>query len=666
MFYKYPFTKQENIKDCAPASLSMIVKYYKGYTSMEKLRNLMMTDRTGTSAYNLIEAAKTLGFNAKGIKITLNDTKKIILPAIAHIIIDNSYTHFVVIYKIDYKNKKILIADPMDKIKKISFSEFEKLWTNVLIVLYPKEKLKIEKKSNFNLFIFKIFKKFKKDYFIITLFSIIIMILTIIISYYFQIMIENMYFNKLIIIFLSFSYLILIKQLIDLFRNKILIKLKNKIDFLLTTSTIKQVIELPYQYYKNRSTGDVISRINDLEDIKSFLNNIILILIEFPLAMILLIILYFTNKWFFIISFITIISYILLSIIFKRKIQNNLETYKKSKSTYMTKLVESIQGFETIKGINIENNIINKLNGEYNYLLINEKKISNLYNIESIIKQFISDISKISIIYIGILNINKTLTLGMLLTYDALISYFLEPIKNIIDLDFSYKNALHSYERIDEIFINYKKNQNIIKKGNIDINNLTFTYNDKEILKNVNLNIKQGEKIIIHGKNGSGKSTLLKLIKKYYPNDIKIDKQNYTKENILYLSQNEILFTDSLLNNLILNRNIDKQNISGAIEICHLNEVLTDLGLYMLIEENGFNLSGGEKQRIVLARSILSKFDVLLIDEALNQIDINLERDILTKLFKVYKDKTIIVVSHRYNNDDLYDRLIKVENGRIE
>ena len=146
MFYKYPFSRQETIKDCAPASLQMIIKYYNGYTSIERLRNLMKTDKNGTNAYNLIEAAKTLGFEAYGIKTKLEQLNKdnLILPAIAHVVINNSYTHFVVIYDIDYKKKKIIIGDPASKIYKTSFEEFDKIFSGVLIVFEKLEDSKVE------------------------------------------------------------------------------------------------------------------------------------------------------------------------------------------------------------------------------------------------------------------------------------------------------------------------------------------------------------------------------------------------------------------------------------------------------------------------------------------------------------------------------------------
>ena len=676
MFYKYPFTHQETIKDCAPASLQMIIKYYNGYTSIERLRNLMKTDKNGTNAYNLIEAAKNLGFEAYGVKTKLEQLNKnnLILPAIAHVVINNSYCHFVVIYDIDYKKGKITIGDPASKIYKTTLEEFNKIFSGILIILYPIEKINFEKKSNIFELIFKILRSNKKEYFNIVLLSFLVLLFTVIISSYFQILIDNIYHKTILIqIFILFIALTLIKSLTSLFRNEMMLILKQKIDFSLTLGVVKQIINLPYQYYKTRSTGDVISRIGDLENIKQVLNNTILIFfIEIPFALLALIILFIYNKLLFLISFVNILLYLLLARIFRKKFNFLISNCQNKKANVTTCMVESVQGFETIKGLNINDNIINNLELKYSKYLEKTYELESNYNIQEFFKDNVNEIGFLTTIFAGIFLIRENiLTLGMLITLNTLISYFLEPIKNIVNYDYSFKEANSSYNRISELFHDNKNKPLINSIGNIKISNLSFTYNNKNNnLKNVNLEIKKGNKILLIGKSGSGKSTLLKLIKKYYESNSNISIANnteYSNTNIAYIAQNEILFTDSLVNNLKLNRNIDLDDINSVITLCCIDNIIKNnsLGLNMLIEENGFNLSGGEKQRIILARTLLNNFDILLIDEGLNQVDINLERKILKNLFKKYINKTIIIVSHRYNNMDLFDRVIEMSDGTI-
>ena len=134
------------------------------------------------------------------------------------------------------------------------------------------------------------------------------------------------------------------------------------------------------------------------------------------------------------------------------------------------------------------------------------------------------------------------------------------------------------------------------------------------------------------------------------------------RNNITYVSQQEYLFNDTLYNNITLGREIDKNEIEKVVKMLYLNEVGS---LNRMVEENGFNFSGGERQRIILARSVLKKSSIYIFDEALSQIDVVKERDILINIFKYLKDKTIIVISHRFDNKDLFERIIRIEKGSI-
>ncbi len=180
------------------------------------------------------------------------------------------------------------------------------------------------------------------------------------------------------------------------------------------------------------------------------------------------------------------------------------------------------------------------------------------------------------------------------------------------------------------------------------------------------------------GSSGSGKSTLLKLLLRYYKLERdkimidSIDINDYTessiRENIVYISQHETLFNDTLKNNIDLENKSTAEQFLEIAHLCCIDEIVknNNLGFNMLIEENGFNLSGGEAQRIVLARSLMRDFKILIIDEGLNQVDTNLERKILKNIIKRYFDKTIIVISHRLENMDLFDRIIEFSNHKIK
>lgn len=675
------------MKDCGVTCLEMIIKYYGGYVKKPTLLEMTKTNKDGTTAFHLNETLINLGFNSHGVRCTLDDITKdnIILPCIANVTINNSYKHFIVIYEINFKNKYLIIADPNDKIKKIKYDDFKLIFNDILILFYPVKQIPIEKNSSLIKFIISLLKSHTNILLNIFILSIFITIFSLLTSFYTEYMINgvNSYSkHNLITIFCIFFLIYVLKITTDFIRNKSLIFINQKLDLSLTLDTFNKIIELPYSYYHNRSTGDILSRINDLDNVRDMISKVALSLfIDLPLALISLIVLYIINSTLFMIGLIILIFYFIIIIIFRWSFNDYIKKIQVKKSESTSYMIETISGFETVKGTHLEECIKDKFEKKYVKFLTDIFNYQNLYFVQDFFKEIINDIGFIIITLIGcLLVVEDKLSLGTLFTFSSLLIYFLEPIKNIINLDNVIKEAKHSLRRVLDIITYDTKENGIIeefKNGNITFNNLSFTFNDKDyILKNINLNIKKNSKVMIVGKSGSGKSTLLKLVMKYYNvnnnmisiNDIDINSYNkkVIDNNILYLSQNEILFNDTLYNNLIFD-NSEKSNLLEVSKMCYIDDIMdSNLGFNMLIEENGFNLSGGEKQRIILARALLKKFNILMIDEGLNQVDINLERKILKNIFKRFKNKTIIVISHRLDNLDLFDNLIEIENGVVK
>ncbi len=689
MFKKYPFIKQKGLKDCGVASLMMIIKYYKGKISFEELRDLTKTNKNGTTAYHVIEAANKLGFDAKGIKCKLEDLNKenIVLPAIAHVIIDKTYNHFVVIYKINFKKKTLLIADPNNKLKTIKFEEFEKIWQNILIVLYPLYSLK-KYKENISIitFVLRILKYCSKELKNIWLLSLFITIFSISTSFFLKYMIDSIILkypqNHLFSLFIIFFVIYILLIITDYFRNKVLIYLNELVSYILTANTFKQIIQLPYIYYCNRTTGEVISRINDLTSVNQVISKVFYsIFIDLPLALFVLFILASINLKLFGIVLILLTLYIINIIIFKPINKHYIKSIQEKRALVSSYMVEGISNFETIKALNLENKIITKFEKLYLKLLTSTKDGDRAVNNQYIFKEVINKIGFIVIIYLGTLLILKNqLTVGQLLTFNSLLIYFFEPINNIISVNSNISEAINSIKRILDLYY-YREEKGIVKElanGKINIKNLNYSYNDHNLILNkINLKIDKGSKVLIVGSSGSGKSTLLKIIMKYYEVDRNkvfinnIDINDYIlddyRKGISYISQQESLFTGTLINNFNL-VNKDETKIIDIAKMCEVDKIIekTNTGYKMLIEEDGYNISGGEKQRIILARSLLKPFNILLIDEGMSQMDINLERRILKKIFEKYIDKTIIIVSHRLANADLFDKLVELENGKVK
>lgn len=680
MLKKYPFIKQEGFKDCGCASMLMIIKYYKGNVSIERLRDLTHTNKSGTSAYNIIRTFQELGFYSKGVKCGIDDLKSIVFPCISHVVIDN-IKHYVVIYEINFLKEYIIIADPARGIRKISFNDFISIWSGVLIVMYPVRNVPIYKSISISSFISKNIVNNKSNLIILFFLSLFSILLKLVSSFYFKFIIEGIDIsrNYLRIICIIFLLLSLTKLVINYLRSKFLIIINSRLDFSLVLDAFKRIISLPYCYYHNRSTGEIVSKINDLSVSRDFISKVcVLLFIDFPLIIISIIFLIKINFRLFLITLIPFVLYLFLTIIYSRVFDfyiSKVKNYKERVNSYM---YEAINGFETVKGLNIESRVIDRFNNIYISFLNGMFKLNNHVNNQAFMKDLINEIGNIFILFIGsILVFDSKFSIGYLITYSSMMVYFLEPIRNIIDMDFNVKESKESITRVLSLYENYSDKGIInFKDGNICFKNLSFTFdNRKDILKGVNVSINKGEKVMIYGTSGSGKSTLLKLLMGYYSVDRgmifidNIDINDYKvkslRKNITYVSQNEVLFNDTLINNLRF-KCCDNDRILSMTRLLEFNEILdNDLGLNMMVEENGFNLSGGQRQRIVLARALLGQAQIILIDEGLSQVDVSLERKILINIFNEFKDKTFIIISHRMENLDLFDKFIKVENGEV-
>ena len=671
---KYPFTKQEGLKDCAAACMQMIIKYYNGYISINDLNEMLETTKEGVSAFKIIEVSNKIGFKATGIRLNLLElTKSVTLPVIAHVVINN-YNHYIVVYKIDSFKKSVIIADPQSKIKTISFKEFESIWTNVIINLYPVKPIEhrnYEKHLNYK----NIILKNKKTIFQLCYISFIYMILSIVASFYMKYVFDNYLsnFHLIFTIFILFIIINLYKILTNLIRTKILIDLNKNIDIDLSLDIFSKILSLPYGYYRNKTTGEIITRYTELSKIRETISKILLTLfLDLPLCITSLIIMYFLNSKLTMISLIAVLLYTIIVIGYNRILNDTILEAQIKKAEMNTVLIESINGFETIKGLNLYDYINQKFENKYIKYLKNVIKIDSILNIKENLKEIVNQLIEMIIIFTGVIYVrSETITIGTLMTYNSILVFFLAPIRNLLSLDNSIIESKRIVKRVNEML---KKEENVKKinivYGDILIKSLSFKQNEKIILNKINLHISKGEKVIITGKSGSGKSTLLKILMNYYNDyqgEIKINGINIKSINLknVYISQNETLFTDTIYNNIVLGNN--DSNFSEVVKMCYVDEIInSNLGYNQIIEENGFNISGGQKQRIILARSIINEFDLLLIDEGLNQIDVELERKILKNLFNKFHDKTIIIVSHRLENMDLYDKLIKLENGKVK
>lgn len=681
---------QDGIKDCGICSLLSIIRFYGGDVSKEFLRELTNTTKSGVSAYKLLEGAKKIGFTGFGCKGDIKKIDKNNLPCIAHLIINKSYQHFVTIYDIDLINNKVLIMDPAKGKRVLTFSEFRLSSSNNYIFLKPIKKLPVVANKKI---ILEEIKKFCQHnllpILIITILSLLHFIINIIVAFHFKYLLNFVinYEISINILFISYYLLIiyLIKEILLLLRNTLLLKMISLFDYIVTTNTYRKIILLPYLYYKNRTTGEVISRIKDLNIIKSYLANFICSISTDLFTVIIFIIFMFNISTKLTISVLVIVSMIFIyNFLFSKVKKKRITKYYNYEEKINSYLIESLTSVETLKGLHIETNILTKFKIKYKKYLESYYSMSLISEISNFFKNNISNLLLIIVYGFGtILVINHKLTVAELFIYQGMLNYFLTGLNNLIGVQLEYASYKSALDRIHDMHTirrevfegNY---YNISKlKGNIKYTNLTYGYNSSLLFNNLSLSIKPKEKILISGSSGSGKSTLIKMLMRYIEvpfntikiNDIDINHYHLDvlRKRITYVTNSEFLFSDTIYNNIVLNRKIDKEEVYNISKLVLVDEIVSkdNLGYQTIVEENGFNFSGGERQRIVLARTLLKDSDIYIFDEALSQIDIDRERKILKNIFSFLKDKTVIIISHRFNNKDLFDRLIKLEGGMI-
>ena len=379
------------------------------------------------------------------------------------------------------------------------------------------------------------------------------------------------------------------------------------------------------------------------------------------------------------------IVYLLVIFFFNPVLKKKINDSYKHSNKINSFMIESISAVDTVKNNSLEEKIKDDVDILYSKFLNKTYETNEIYNFQQFIKDLIYCIGALIILFFGsVFVLQNKLSLVKLITYNSLIVYFLEPIKNIFSIDIIIKRVKNSISMATELFEVEEEKLTLDDKysskkimGDIVVKSLSYSYNNKnKLFKDVDINIKQGDKILIYGKSGAGKSTFAKILIGYLKvkrGSITIDNKDINDYNIYnlrndicYVSQNEYLFSDSVYNNITINKNVDYDSFLKVCKTTMVDQITNNhlLSYNMLLEENGFNISGGERQRIILARALLKEANIYVFDESLSQIDIERERKILKNIFKQMKDKTIIIISHRFNNQDLFDTKIDITRGK--
>lgn len=619
---KYPVIEQSSINDCGPASLYMLINYYGTYISLNEIKNKLKINSNGTSMYDLKESAVSLGFKSNCYKTNIDYlNKNKIYPFIAHTIIEDYY-HYQVVYKIN--EKYILVADPSDgMIKKYTYSSFNKIFTGNILILEKKLNY-IKKSKEFSI------KQFinKKEILKLFIYSFILLFIELIVSTSIYILIKNIHLQTILI----FTLLIILKKVINHLKNikasKLLVSIEKKLKEYYWMSIFKLPLSSTIEKEEVELTLERIDEVTNF-----YLNYILSLLFDIPII-ILLFILLFINKLYLIIFILVIKNIYFYFLILKDK--NNI---KKIETSFM-----KVKHFENdiiynIDVINETHNVPSKyMKDKYKNYFNEKRKCLNISNKITENFELVNDLFNLISITIIIFLYNQNIELIILIyqLLNILDTSTLTLINNIIN-----KNKINLY--IEKLILS-KKRRKEKHQESIIIHNGYF--NEFIKLKKINVTLFKGDSLLLYGDSGSGKTTLTKIIRGIY--EMKGYK-SINPDDICYINSKPYIIGTNLNDNLCADKDI--------LSICKCEK---------LTNKNINTLSSGEKQKLTLAKTLTCNFNILILDEALNQIEEEEEKEIIKEVKKYLKDKIIIVITHRKNLESLFSNIAFIKGGKLK
>lgn len=692
--YKRTFVPQIDARDCGVAALASISKFYGSDYSLAHLRELAKTNKEGTTALGIVKAAKEMSFETRAIQadMSLFEMEDIPYPFIVHVNKEGKLQHYYVVYKNIKDHLIIGDPDPTVKVTKMTKDRFASEWTGVAIFLAPAPSYKPhkDKKNGLMSFLPLIFRQ-RSLIFYIVLASLLVTLINIGGSYYLQGILDeyipNQMKSTLGIISIGLIITNILQQIMSFSRDYLLTVLSQRLSIDVILSYIRHIFELPMSFFATRRTGEVISRFTDANSIIDALASTILSLfLDVSILIIVGSVLLVQNTNLFLLSLISVPIYIIIIFAFMKPFEKMNNDVMQSNSMVSSAIIEDINGIETIKSLTSEETRYQKIDSEFVDYLDKSFKLSKYSILQSSLKQGAQLILNIVILWFGAqVVMTGKISIGQLITFNTLLSYFTNPLENIINLQTKLQSAKVANNRLNEVYLvesEFNNTQTLTGSqflaGDICFEDISYKYGfGRDTLNNINLTIKQGDKVSIVGISGSGKTTLAKMIVNFFEpykgritinnNDLKMIDKKVLRQHINYLPQQAYIFSGSILENLTLGANqmISQEDIIKACEIAEIRQDIEQMPMgYQTELSDGAGLSGGQKQRIALARALLTKAPVLILDEATSGLDVLTEKKVIENLMAM-TDKTIIFVAHRLSISERTNQVIVLNQGKV-
>ncbi|MFW5781310.1 MAG: peptidase domain-containing ABC transporter [Bacteroidota bacterium] len=684
--------KQRDITDCGAACLASVAAHYKLRLPVSRIRQMASTDKKGTNVLGILKASEKMGFTAKGVKGGPDALPQIPLPAIAHVVVKKVLHHYVVIYRV--KSEMVEYMDPADgQMHKMPVKEFSEMWTGVLVLMAPGENFTQanEKISNLKRFIY-LLRPHKSIIIQALVGAIIYTILGLSTSVYIQKITDHVLVNGntnlLNLLSVGMIILLLFQIFIGASKSVLMLRTGQKIDAQLILGYYKHLLKLPQRFFDTMRVGEIISRINDAVKIRSFINDTAVSLIVNIFIVVFSFTLMFIYSWKLALIMAIIIPlyagvYFLVNYLNKKRERKMMENAADLES----QLVESLNSVKTIKQFGLEDFANIKTETRFVTLLktVYKSGMNSLFAGNS--SEFLNRAFVIILFWTGsYFVIDQSITPGELLSLYAIMGYFTGPASQLVSMNKTIQNALIASDRLFEIMDLERESDTdkiALRKdliGDIRFENIKFSYGTRvDVFEHFSLTISKGQLTAIIGESGSGKTTLASLLQKLYPlNDgsISIGKHNinyFTNHSLRQLvasvPQQLDLFAGNVIENIAVGEfNPDMERVLSICKQLGILEFIEKLpaGFETYLGENGASVSGGQKQRLAMARALYRDPEILLLDEATSSLDPESESYVQNTIEQLKSEgKTIIVIAHRLSTVMDADKIVVLENGKL-
>lgn len=695
------FTRQFDKMDCGPACIRMVASHYGKDYPLSYLRSLSHLTREGVSVAGIRDALEKIGADSASFEMTMEQLRtKCPLPAILHW----EQNHFVVLY--DVKQHKLtkkwtyFVANPAYGKHGFSESSFEKYWLNgdtgIVIAVEPQEefydKKPVKEKHSLTRFARKYVWPFRWELSQSALSMLFGMLLALVTPFLTQAMVDdgiNMR-NMGLILNILFAQLSLFigTFIMGLISSHVSLYMSTRININILSDYLGKLLKLPMTFFDTKSVGDYQQRLGDHGRLQNFITystlQTLFSIVSAPFY--LAIIGWYSMVILSVYLLLTGLSTVWMIYFFRRRKALDYEQFKVN-SENQNKQYEMMSGITDIK-----------LNGYDDYKMeewrtLQERsyqmnvKMLKLGQIQETGFTLIGQLRNIFITcWIAAEVVNGHLTLGMMMSISAIIGLVNGPLSQLIGFLQQFQDAKISLERSEEVHLCANEDSiaqvdiPIDTPQDIEVNNLTFSYTGsigQPALKNVSFTIPAGKKTAIVGESGSGKTTLMKLLLKFYEptkGEIKLggkNLKNFSAKSIRRASgivmQDNFIFSDTIKRNIILGEQENNEQLKRALTTACLNEFIKKqpLGVNTKIGAEGIGVSGGEKQRIMIARAAYKRPAYLMLDEATSSLDAENEKNITQNLENDFKGRTQIVIAHRLSTVKNADRIIVLRNGEV-